>query len=336
MASSPSCSTVINIYLGISPDGIILFGLDWSTTPLGSQIVAVQYRVTGDPTWLNAFTNLNVDIYGNIEGAELVVVGSPVAGESYDVQVFNQCGGLAYQTVFIYPEEIFSGSYLVDNGIYNICGNEPIVLYSNEPFDVGTVMYTNLAMTTPITGYNFIADSGTGIIHALNFATGVVGASTGYTCNVDTPLQVILGNNTGTICSGTIVEVYTSGIAEVGSTLFLDEALYNKVTGYDYVLFLDDNIIYNLNNATGVVGASTGLSCTANGGNYQYSVVLDDIADATPVKLYTPGSFGHYAVMYTDYAMTTELTGFNYISIDGIIRDINETTGVVGCISVNC
>jgi len=330
------CRRVTNLFLGISVDGIVLYRLSWDAAPTGNQTVAVQYKVTGDPTWINATTNLEVDVDGNLVDISLLVIEAPVHGTSYDIQAFNQCGSLAFETTFTYPVQIISGSFLIDNAIYNICGNDAVLLYSDTVFGAGATMYSDIEISTPLTGYTYIADVNNGAIYAINSGTGLVGADTTYACRVETENTVILGNNTGTICTGTITTVYSDGEAVVGSVLYTDLALSVPVTGYDYVLFLNDNIIYNLNNATGVIGADTGITCTANGNMYQYSVVYNDIDDAAEVKLYTEGSFGAYAVMYTDYAMTTPLAGYNYISFDDDIRLIDDTTGVVGCIAENC
>lgn len=337
MASSSSlCSIVSNIFLGISIDGISLYKISWNIPPSGTQSICVQYKVTGDPTWINSSTNLSVDIYGNIIGSSFLVIDQPTHGTSYDIQAFNQCGSIAFQTTYTFPIQVYSGNYLLDNAIYNICGNNGTLLYLDSLFGVGAFMFTDMEMTTPLTGYTYIANVNNGAIYAINSGTGEVGAITAYACRQDTTNTVILGNNTGTICSGTITSVYSDGEAVVGSVLYIDLALSVPVTGYDYVLFLNENIIYNLNNSTGVIGSDTGLSCTANGNDYQYSVVYDDINDATLVKLYTNGSFGKNAIMYTDYAMITELTGYNFILFDSIIRVIDSTTGVVGCIAENC
>jgi len=336
MASYSPCSAIVNLYLATSADGIILTRLSWNNEPYGNQSVCVQYRETGDPTWLNATTNLVVDIEGNIEDANFLVVQNPLPGVSYDVQAFNQCGSLPFATTFTYPTNFYSGNYMVDYAIYNICGNDTVILYHETEFGVGCFLFTDSDLVTPLTGYLFVADANSGLIYNVNTGTGEVGAISTYACRTQTSNTVIVGNNTGTICAGTIVTLYSDGEATVGSVLYTDLALSIPVTGSTYVLFLIDNIIYNLNTGTGVIGADTGLSCTANGNEYQYSVVLSDVEDASLVKLYTAGSFGNHAIMYTDYAMTTPLTGYNYIMFEGEIRTIDETTGEVGCLAVNC
>jgi len=332
------CRNIVGLNLGTSLEGIVLYRILWDAPPPYVQSVCVQYRETGGvlPDWITATTNLQVDIYGNIEDSSFVVFNAPLPDVSYDIKAFSQCGGIAFETTFVSPSQVYSGSYLADYAVYNICGNDAINLFSDIPFQNGAFMFTDLELTTAFTGSSFIADAGNGIIHAINSGTGEVGAATAYSCNQSNPNTVMLGNNTGTICCGTIETVYSSGIAQVGSTLYTDEALSIPVTTYSYVFFVNDNIIYNLNSATGVIGADTGVTCAALGNFYQYSIVYGDIESAVPVMLYTPGAFGNYAIMYTDCAMTTELTGYNYISFQEEVRTIDDATGVVGCIAVNC
>lgn len=330
------CSQITNLFLGINEGKIVLYKIDWNTPPTGTQSVCIQYRVTGDPTWINATTNLSVDIYGNIPDSIFTILSNPAAGESYDIQGFNQCGSIAFETTFVFPEQIYSGSFLIDNVVYNICGNDAALLYSGEPFGVGVIMYSDIELITPLTGYSYIANVNTGTIYSLNSGTGEVGADTTYECGLAVANTVILGNDSGTICEGTIITVYSNEVPVIGDVLYSDLALSVPVIGYDYVLFFDTNLVYNLNSGTGVLGSSTGISCSAFGAYYSYSIVLSDIPTATPVQLYTSGSFGNGAIMYTDYALTTPLTGYNYISLNGEIRTIDSTTGEVGCLAVNC
>lgn len=330
-----TCSAVTNLFLGLNSGSIALYKIRWDAPPIGSQSVCVQYKVSGDPDWINASTNLSVDVNGNIASV-LNIVTSPVANTTYDIQAFNQCGSLAFQTTFTYPESIFSGNFLVDYAVYVVCGGDPIVLYSNTAFAAGAVMYEDIELTTVLTGYYFIVSADSGFIYPIDPITGVVGAATAYSCRDTVANTVVLGNNSGTICSGTQTEVYSDGVAAIGSILYLDKALSVPVTGFDYILFIDNYSIFNLNAGTGEIGSDTGLGCTANGNMYRYSKVLNDIPSAAEVQLFTPGSFGKGAIMSTDFALTTPLTGYNYIALGGQIRTINSTTGEVGCLAVNC
>jgi hypothetical protein len=336
--SSSSCPYISFATIAKNGNGFALYSVKWQSLPVGSQKVCVQYRVTGDPTWINANTDLLVDIYGNIEGGIQIILDNAAQGVSYDINIFNQCGSISYQPTFTMPDKVFVGNYLLDNVLYNICGVDPVTLYSSEPFDEGVIMYTDFNLDTEITGYTLIAYLGASDIYALNSGTGEVGAVMANSCNATYQYSVILGNNTGTICSGTIQTVCSDSDTLAGATLYTDVPLSILASGFDYVLDYANNIIYNLNNTTAVVGSATVVTCTATMGLYQYATSFEGVNEQPFVKLYTKEEFGKGVVMYTDYATTTPLTGANFIQpLDSaVIYNISKTTGEVGCIAVTC
>jgi hypothetical protein len=65
-----------------------------------------------------------------------------------------------------------------------ICAQSPNLyfissLYTN--IQPGVVIYTNLLLTAPLTGFNFVKTNG-GTIYFLDDVTGMVGPATGNTC----------------------------------------------------------------------------------------------------------------------------------------------------------
>ena len=75
--------------------------------------------------------------------------------------------------------------------------------------------------------------------------------------------SVRLSNSLGTICADPIVTVYsTSVILTTGDTIYYDSGLTTLVTGYNYVVdAAGPPDIYDLNPATGVIGADTTSNC---------------------------------------------------------------------------
>lgn len=336
MASTSCIYYVASAVISKSGSGFSLYSITWANVPPSTQTVLVQYRVQGDVTWINVSTNLQVDLFGNIS-SPLTILASAAAETYYEVRFANQCGSLEYIQTFFYSSQLNAGTYLVDYGIYNICGNDPITLFSDIPFAIGAVMYTDPGLTDLATGNLYIANNN-GIIYAINSVTAVVGAATGYTCNNSFETLCRLAASAGASCSAAIVSLYSDEVPTIGTILYTDQALSIPATGSAYVNVINQAVIYNVNSGTGAITSIDGTSCTANGALYQYAPVFGDVYGADALQLFTPGSFGRGAIMYTDYAMTTELTGQNFIAENesGIIYSISSTTGEVGCIAVEC
>lgn len=258
-----SCPDISGTSIAMSGSNIGFYGLTWASTPIASQTVTLQYRVTGTLAWTVVTNALIILPNGNISGTTPYAIMGVSMGITYDVQVINNCGGVGFINQITTPTGgIYSGSFLRDSVIYNVCGDSPVTLYSNAPFATGITMYVDAGLTTPLTGYLFIASTLNGTIYNINTSTGVVGSTTGSNCSVGTSGSYTLGTSTGTICSQSPSVLYTSGAFAVGKTLFIDSSLTHPQTEFTYVVF--NNAIYNLNTSTGVIGSSTGLSCITN------------------------------------------------------------------------
>lgn len=257
-----TCPDISDTSLAMSGANIGVYGLTWTTTPQAAQTVTVKYKLTSSSTWIVATNSLVILPNGNISGTTPFVIINPVAGQTYDVLLVNNCGGAGFQKQITVPTgTVYSGNYYRSNNLYTICGTTPLTLYSSAPFAAGIIMYSDIGLTTPVTGYTFITTNSSNI-YGLNTSTGVVGTDTGSACSTGTAGSYILGNNTGTICNGTPQTLYTNGAFVVGGTLYNDSALTSPVTGYSYVVNGSTNVIYNLNSVTGAIGVSTGLSCS--------------------------------------------------------------------------
>lgn len=336
MASTSCIYCVSFANISIDGNGFTLYKIIWCQTPASSQSVLVQYRKQGDIAWINVNTNLSVDVYGNIS-SPLVILSSALAGTYYEVRFVNQCGSLEYIQTFFYPSQLNAGTYLVDFGLYNICGNDPITLFSDIPFAVGAIMYTDPGLTILATGHLYICNNN-GVIYGINAITAVVGAATGYTCNDTIETLCILAGSAIATCSAAIIALYSNQIPTVGTILYTDQALSIPATGSAFVNIINQGIIYNVNSGTGAITSINGTACVANGALYQYAPVMNDVYGAAPIQLFTSGSFGKGAIMHTDYALTTALTGQNFIAENNStpLYTISNTTGEVGCIAVEC
>lgn len=290
-----TCPGISNVnFSSNSTTTIGFYGVTFSPVPSANQVVTLQYRVHGTTTWITANSNINLFPNGNINGTTPYLITGLTPGTTYDVSVGNNCGGTPFiSQVTTQTAGVISGNYLLDNIIYTICGDSPVILYSNVAFGTGTTMYTNSSLTTPVTGYTLIANTITGAIYNINSSTGVVGSATGSNCTSGTAGTYILGNNSGTICSGSSVTLYTNGAFGVGQVLYEDSALTTPVTGYAYVVQTISSEIFNLNSSTGVIGSYTGSSCTGNTVQITSDMVGSQIASVSGIVGFTPtgGSF---------------------------------------------
>lgn len=262
-----TCPDVENINLSIvggSSIRLAIYGIDWTTPPLASQVVTVNVRRTGTTTWITSTNALSISPNGNISGTSpylITGIADIVPNTSYDVQVINNCGGVGFIKQITTPASgIFANSYSYGNILYLVCGISPVTLYSSSTFGIGTTMYTDSGLTIPLTGNVYIVSS-SGEIFNINSTTGTVLSDTGSNCNNGTVNSVKIGNNSTIICENSFINLYTNGTFDTGGTLFRDSSLSSPVTGNVYVLF--NNTIYNLNSTTGLIGSSTGLTCTA-------------------------------------------------------------------------
>ncbi len=339
--SSPgTCPDISDSSLAmVGANTIGLYGVTWAVLPLATQTVTVRYKLSSSSTYLVATNSLQILANGNLAGTTPFTIPGVVAGSTYDVQVINSCGGVGFVKQITVPTgAVYSGSFLFDTIIYNICGDSPVTLYSSSPFAPGVIMYTNAGLTTPLTGYNYIADS-TGAIYTIDSATGEVLVSTGSSCDNGTSGLYLLGNNTGTICDSAVLYIlYTNGAFAVGGTLYNDSGLTSPVTGYSYVVNTANNQIYNLNTLTGEIGSITGLSCSVYGGVFVLSNSPSIPCDDPTTPLYSSAAFGVGVTMYSDTGLTTPVTGFQYIldATSGGVYTINPVSGVVGALSGNC
>lgn len=260
-----TCPDVSSINKSVVTGNIGIYGITWGVTPLAIQTVTVNYRVSGTTPWLTSTNSLSIFPNGNINGNTPYLITGLTAGVTYDIQVINNCGGVGSITQATVPTgTVYTGSYLVSGVLYSLCGGSPMTLYSSVPFGTGATMYTNIGLTTPLTGNLYITlATGGGNIFQISSTTGTVGANTLSSCGSGVSGTYILGNSTGSICTGSPVTLYTNGSFTVGtSILYSDSALTTPVTGSAYVVY--NSVIYNVNTSTGVVTSSTGLSCSTN------------------------------------------------------------------------
>lgn len=332
------CPDISNISLAMAGSAIGLYGVTWATLPNATQTVTVRYKLTSSATWLVATNSLQVLSNGNLAGITPFTIPGVVAGETYDVQVINDCGGVGFSKQITVPSgAIYSGSFIFDTSIYNICGNSATTLYSSSPFAIGVFMFSNAGLTIPFTGQNFIAGSD-GEIFAISPSTGEVLSDTGSSCSNGTAGVFGFSNSTITICAANLGTYYTNGAFGVGKTMYQDSGLTNPVVGSSYVVSGANAHIYNVNSLTGAVLSDTGLTCSV----YPSKNVLSNssliLCNAAFTTYYTPAPFNVGVTLYSDNGLTTPVTGFLFVlhSLTGDIYNLNSVSGVVGSVATTC
>ena len=192
----------------------------------------------------------------------------PMTGYSYvvdnntgDIYTVNSSTGEVLSNTGNTCNTGVSNSVILSNSTSAICGAYPVTRYTNGPFAVGGILYSDASLTTPVTGYSYVLNLANGHIYNLNSITGVIGVDTALTCSsYSAPFG--LATDPDLICSASSTLLYSSIVPfGTGRTMYTNAALTTPVTGYTYIVEKDGNVIYNLNSTTGVVGSPTGIEC---------------------------------------------------------------------------
>jgi hypothetical protein len=331
-----TCPEISNISLAMNGSSIGIYGVSFATTPIASQTVIVQYKLSSSSTWLTATSSLQILPNGMISGTTPFSISGVTAGQTYDIKIVNNCGGEGFVKQITTPTgTVYSGSYLLDTILYNICGNSPVTLYSSAPFAAGIILYSNAGLTVPVTGYGFVADNAEGSIYTMDTGTGEVLADTGTNCSNGTPKEVLLGNDSGVICNTIQLTRYLNGTTLIGAVLYVDAALSTPQTGYSYVVDLTDGSIYTLNSSTGVIGY-LGLKCGVYGASFGLGNTELAACGAGNTTLYSDEYYGVGVTMYTDAGLTTPVTGYSFLrDATGIGYNLDSTTGIITSLTGN-
>lgn len=117
-----------------------------------------------------------------------IALTTPVTGYSYvtlsgfNIYNLNSATGVVGVDTGSACTSGTSGKFRLTNVLANICGTPNQTLYTNGAFGIGKVMYYDVALTTPVTGFAYIEYDNTGVIYNLNTVTAITGSSTGLNC----------------------------------------------------------------------------------------------------------------------------------------------------------
>lgn len=257
-----SCPDITGINMSIVSGNIGIYGVSFNGPTTSAQTVTVKYRPSGG-SFITSTNNLLLFPNGNINGTSPYTIAGLTPGQTYDVQIINNCGGSGTISSITVPSSaVFSTNVLLGTISYLVCGGSPVTVYSNQTFGPTVQIYYDAGLTTPVTGYLFVARVSDGEIFNINNASGIVGADTGSNCSTGTPGSYKLGSAIPAVCSASNQTLYTNGAFAPGKVLYSDVALTHPITGFGYVVNLSTNHIFNLDSSTGIIGSDTASTCT--------------------------------------------------------------------------
>lgn len=86
------------------------------------------------------------------------------------------------------------GYFVIGNNINTLCNGSATTLYTNGAFAIGSILYADSGLTTPLAGYAYAAPTGGGVIYTISSLTGEVLTNTGQACNVHVVNQILTNN----------------------------------------------------------------------------------------------------------------------------------------------
>lgn len=157
----------------------------------GSSILACNNYLTGTPitiywngtlgvgtllfiTGYGSFSNyFAIDFGGTIYSVlmnEFLYYDSAVGAYACTVNTISTCVyGTAWQARY---SAVFG----------DVCFQPDLTVYTSGTFNTGDTVYTDISLTIPLTGYNYISEQLSGVIYNIDSGTGVIGSSTFTTC----------------------------------------------------------------------------------------------------------------------------------------------------------
>ena len=222
-------------------------------------------------------------------------------------------------------------------------------LYSDcEIIDSGCIIYTDTYGLNPLTGYSkiFIDNQ----VWDISDTTGTLSNVSSTQCTnpniIYTQTNSGYGNTSQDACDDATANnriLYSDcSLITSGCTIYTDSAGNIELTGYTSVYI--DGKVWDINNTTGVIIAFSSTQCalpeliayTGCGYGNSVSTACND-AIINNRTLYSDCSFVEVnCEIYTDINGTIPLTGYNYVSINSTIWELNLGNVVVALSPIQC
>jgi len=180
-AGSTDCPSLINFEYHYTGTNLIITKAIFNTTPTAPQTITLLYKISTDPTYTLFSATLVVNTDGTLVAPAVIPISS---GTTYNVQMINNCSSPVDGITKTISTSVVptAGSYKLGTTNPGVCTAGTVTLYSNGAFAIGDVMYTDIGLTNPVTGYTFIVNTADNHIYNINSTTGLVGSDTGNVC----------------------------------------------------------------------------------------------------------------------------------------------------------
>lgn len=216
----------------------------------------------------------------------------------------------------------------------NICEHDTETFYVEKNFHIGTIIYVDENLTIPLTGSTLFSQGSSGKVYSIDPSTGEILERVDGNCDGGIAGTYKVGSDAEDICAALDTTLYTvsSGFM-VGDIIYSDVDLLVPLTGYSLIVD-GDNIIYDLDDATGEVLSIHGNCTQAYIATYYVCDDLNTICDSDYSYLYRDDNkfLKRGDVVYEDVNLIIPLSGYEYICdvVTGRIFEIDSTTGETG------
>jgi hypothetical protein len=282
-ANSTSCPNILSFSYNVAGLYLNITTVTFDTIPSSPQTVTVEYKLSSAGSYTLYSTSIVVDINGNV----ITPVSLPVnIGDTYDVQVLGNCHSPksgVMQTILVVNAST-SIVILASNDSGTICASGvTITAYMNGSFGIGKIIYTDAALTIPLTGYTFIVYNND--IYTIDTLTGIIGANTGVSC-----------------VSGDIFIIVDSGFS--GSILNVEALPSFSFSPSNFPLLPDSGLTGLHGSFSGDITIETSSSTTGCGG------VVELIINGTSISTTNVIPSGTYLIPATFAAGDTVVLNF--------------------------
>ncbi len=215
---TPPCPPLSSITAYLNSGNLVISYLAPSSVPKVRITVLFPNGGSSVANYVNDGNNVTVPIPASLYG-DFSIQGQSVCDEASG---FYSAFSSSVTVTKALP---VGGTYTIGTSAATVCTGSPQTLYTNGSFAVGSVLYTDSALSIPVTGSNFVVVNNS--IYNLDPTTGIIGVATGATCGAsitgNTGLSVIMPNGSGNIFApaGTLVNVSLNSTGPSGGTYTL-------------------------------------------------------------------------------------------------------------------